>query len=348
MPQYEQLFVLNDPGTGEGYFGEYPKALAISNDGDIIVVGAVGRQAAYIFEGGSVTTLAPSGAPYLYGVSVAISPDGTTVAIGAPDSLGGEGKVYVYEAPSWNLAATLADPRGSGIIFFGQTVAAANGGIVAVQGYSLTESNETIDVFHGSSYGSCESLDVPTTADLYSITISSEGSVLAAQGNTNTYVYHGLDWGSRVILSPPPEHDGYFSESAAVSGDGSAVLVAGQANYSYIFSGSGWGTVTYLAQPIRYEFDYGRACSIDEAGDVAVIAAKGVWVNDVPSAGKAYAFEGPGDYTSVVADEPGYGEYLGQSVALSKDGTTLALGANSGRVVVFTTDIGGEGWGLLL
>lgn len=344
MPQYDEAFVLDDPGTGEGYFGL--TSVAINEDGEVIVVGAWGRQAAYIFTDASPQTVAPSGAPDRFGYSVAISPDGSTVVVGAPD-FSGEGKAYVYGAPSWSLVATLTDPRGASE-YFGQSVAAADGGIVAVLGYSLDDGKETLDVFHGLSYGSCESLDVEITADLEDISISSDGAVLAARGNANTFVYSGSGWSDRVMLEPPSGHDGFFSESAAVSGDGTAVLVAGQANYSYIFSGSGWGTVTYLAQPIRFESDYGDACAIDYEGDIAVIAAKGVEVEGIAGAGKLYAFEGSDDYTSVVADEPGPGEYLGRPVALSGDGTTLAVGTSSNRVVVFAGDGGGAGWGVHL
>lgn len=337
MPQYEQSWVINRPSGGGASFGQ---SLSVTNDGGIVVVGDPSAKRAHVFIGGTYKLLSQSGSPYYYGQAVSISPDGSTVVVGAPD-FGGEGKAYVYKAPSWNLHATLASPAGpeNG---FGYSVAASDGGHVAV-----STQTDYIYVFSGSSYGTHVSLEVPVNTAIMPIRMSGDGSVLVANPNAAAYVFHGSSWGTRTELSPPLGLSGYFAESVAISEDGTAVLVAGQANYSYIFSGSGWDTVTSIPQPVAFEGGYGVSCAIDGAGQIAVIGAP---ESDEGGdrAGKAYAFDAPDDYTSAIADAPRPSELLGVSMALSGDGGTLVMGGVSARVVVFSTDIGGDGWGLLL
>lgn len=103
-----QIVTLNGQGTPGDLLGH---GLALSTDGSTLVLGAPGRNTTAAVSAGSVFTAAcidsicgilnelilPDGMPGdAFGISVAVSSDGSVLAIGADGRDGGNGTVYVY------------------------------------------------------------------------------------------------------------------------------------------------------------------------------------------------------------------------------------------------------------
>jgi hypothetical protein len=130
-------------GTLRTHFGY---SVAISDDGDTIVVGApgspelTGRGTVYVFvkPAGGWQSMPPTAALLVpnghrsQGAGVAVSSDGSTVAVGAQGS-NGNGRIYVFTRPSagWqNTTVPAAILIGMGTGTFGGTVAMSGGTIV--------------------------------------------------------------------------------------------------------------------------------------------------------------------------------------------------------------------------
>jgi trimeric autotransporter adhesin len=159
--------------------------------------------------------------------------------------------------------------------------------------------------------------------------------------------------------------NGYFGYAVAVSGDGTTVAIGAVGDASsatgvdgdqsddtapyagavYVFrSGSdGWTQEAYLKPSNTAAFDqFGYALALSADGNLLAVgapfedsAASGVDGDQdddsVPSAGAVYVFErqlGSWSQRSYLkASNPGQGDRFGSAVALSSDGSTLAVGA---------------------
>ena len=106
--QQAQIATLNDQGQPGDLLGH---GLALSADGSTLVLGAPGRNTTVAMSAGSVFTAAcidsncgvlhelilADGMPGdAFGISVAVSADGSVLAVGADGRNGGNGTVYVY------------------------------------------------------------------------------------------------------------------------------------------------------------------------------------------------------------------------------------------------------------
>ena len=129
--------------TGKGYFGS---SVALSSDGDTALVGGPEQQplgAAWAFtRSGSTWTqqgpkLLPKDGDYIvgFGGSVALSSDGDTAVIGAPDGQPGAW-VFRRTGSTWSQQGSRTAPSDAvGVGQFGSNVAlSANGGIALVAG----------------------------------------------------------------------------------------------------------------------------------------------------------------------------------------------------------------------
>jgi trimeric autotransporter adhesin len=351
--------------SGGGLYDIFGNSVAISADGTTALVGAYGENsdtgAAYVFhvdgEGLWTSTSSPTAvladsgsAPgAIFGVSVALSADGTTAVVGAFGANGYTGEADVFHVPgegSWAAAspfstptATLGESDGAENDFFGYSVAISADGTTALIGaVGVNDGAGVDDVFQVASEASWASSSSPTSilsnaggasgdAFGYSAALSADGTtavVGASSDNVHSnagaaYVFHVAGEGSWAAASP-------FSSPTA--------------------------TLTVAAGALGDQL--GDAVALSADGTTALIGAVGV----DSGTGAAYVFRVHGESSWGSSSTPAAtltnadgatGDAFGFSTALSADGTTAFVGANgasanSGALYVFHAP--GEGsWG---
>ena len=267
-------------------------SVSVNGDGSIIAVGAtadedngIGSGSVYVFtrpSGGWATTAAQvkltptdGAADDVFGKSVSVSGDGSTIAVGSTgddDNGNGSGSVYVFTRPAggWTAMAEqakLTTTDGAARDRFGWSVSASSDGSAVAVGALRGDGNEEDT---GSAY-------VFTMPDGGWVATSTAAKLTAAAG----------------------ADDDYFGRSVSLSADGSKVAVgalgdddnAGDSGAAYLFTMAtgGWTTTSTAArlpsQPSPDTRDYlGRSVSI--GGDVIAVGAYG----ESEGAGQAYVY----------------------------------------------------------
>jgi len=292
-PMYPTATLVASDGATNDYFGD---SVAISGDGNTVVVGAPGHDisanadqgSAYLFyKGGGwvdatedVTLTAFDGAAGdQFGGAVAIDSLGGVVLAGAPwDDIGvntdqGSAYVFVYSPPFWGQFAKLTASDGSAFDELGNSVAIAGDGNTVVAGA------------HGSDVGLASNVGAASlfVAPLFGWTDMNETTKLEA-----------FDWA----------HDDYFGESVAISADGDTVVVGalygGSVNQgaAYLFVKPGGGWTGTLAQPSELTASdgavddrFGNSVSISADGLTTAIGSPWSDIGANADQGSAYLFE---------------------------------------------------------
>lgn len=274
-----------------------------------------------------------------FGSAVAVSADGSTVAVGSSGDASDTGAVYVFTEPvsGWagvGAPAKLTADGGAAGDHLGASVAISSDGATIVAGAPGVSLNTgAVYVFNRSGAAWATGQD---TAEL----TNSSGS--------------------------PGDKLGF---SVAVSGDGLTVVTGAPFSDSdfgtgYVFTGpsSGpWGSETSPAATLMATDkvndpdpgnDLGWSSAISADGSTIVLGASGETViGDVGGQGSAYVYVGSGSTwaqkAKLTASDGGDYDMLGTSVATSSDGSTVVAGApstaNPGAVYVFTEPAMG-GW----
>jgi trimeric autotransporter adhesin len=278
-----------------------------------------------------------------FGAAVAVSGDGSTIAVGAPGTPSDSsdpGAVYLFTKPAGGWASVTAPAKMT-----------ASGG----------EAGDNLG---------------------FSVAISGDGSTVVAgarhvslnTGAVYVFVRSGAAWSTGTDAAEltnsggsPGDSLGY---SVAVSSDGSTVVAgapfANSFGSGYVFErgGAGWLSESTPAatltegSPINdpdLAADLGWSAAISGDGSTIVLGASGQTVNgDLGGQGGAYVYVGSeGSWTSgtetakLTASDGGVHDMLGTSVATSSDGSTIVAGApstaNPGAVYVFAEPAKG-GW----
>lgn len=269
-----------------------------------------------------------------FGISVDLSSDGNTLAVGAnfDDNARGTnaGSVYVFtrSGTTWTQQTRLQASDGAASDNFGLAVAlSADGNTLGVGAY-LDDANATDS---GSAYVFTRS----------GTTWSQQTKLQVADGAADD------EFGRAVALSS----DGNTFAVGARWDDNSAGVDAGSV-YVYTRSGTTWSLQTRLqASDGAANDEFGRSVALSSDGNTLAV---GAWVDDNTggtNAGSAYVFTRSGTTwtqqakleASDAAAEDKLG--IGESMALSLDGNTLAVGAytddnsggvDAGSVYVFT------------
>ena len=195
----------------------------------------------------------------------------------------------------------------------------------------------------------------------FSVGVSADGSTVTtgacgcASGTGAAYVFTepGGGWSGGTETAKLTASDGQFGDSlgtsVAISGDGSMIVggapfatvgsnaVQGAA-YVFVKPAGGWSTGTEQAKLTSSDGDsgdvLGMAVAISEDGSTVGAGAPGATVNGSSSAGAAYVFTKPGggwstatEAAKLTASDGLDGDFLGNSVALSANGSTLIAGA---------------------
>ncbi|MDH5426340.1 MAG: FG-GAP repeat protein [Gammaproteobacteria bacterium] len=307
---WSQQAYLKGDNTGQGdLFGT---SVALSADGNTLVVGAVGESSIATgvggdennndaFRAGAVYVFSRSGSAWsqqayikasntqgndYFGKSVALSNDGNTLAVGADwedaDDSGSyihSGAVYIFSrsGSAWSQQSYLKASNVGAYDLFGSALAiSADGNTLAVGAYS--EDSDATGVG------------------------GNEGNVNAFLNSGAAYVFirTGSAWAQQAyIKASNTNRDDYFGFSVALSGSGNTLAVG-----AYLEDSAATGI-----------------------NDTVVGGAD----NNMFSAGSVYVFSRSGAAWSqqayVKASNSGVVDYFGRAVALSNDGATLAVGA---------------------
>jgi len=334
------------------YFGY---SVALTATGDRLAVGAYGRDSGVV-DGGQVyiytrvgcawtqeSTLASADrvAYDYFGFSVALTADGSRLVVGAygRDVAGivDAGQVYVYTriGSTWTLESILSASDKAASDYFGASVAlTADGSRMAV----------------GALYK-----DVAGIVNAGQVYIYTRvGSVWTQESTLTASDKAASDFfGASVALTA----DGSRMAVGTHSRDVSGVVDAGQV-YIYTRIGSAWTLESMLSAADRATSDYyGRSVALTATGDRLAVGAYGRDVAGIADAGQVYVYTRSGsvwtlESTLSVADRA-TNDYYGSSVALTADGSRIAVGAycrdvvgvvNAGQVYIYTRS--GSTWTL--
>ena len=330
---------------------------AVDNSGAVYVfvrAGATWAQQAYVKA--SNTDIGDR-----FGASLAVSADGSTLAVGAPfedsaatgvggtqadNSAPGAGAVYVFTrtGATWAQQAYVKASNTGGNDFFGVRLAlSADGATLAV---------------------GAESEDSAATG----IGGNEADNTAADAGAVYVFGRTGTTWAQQAYVKASNTEAGdLFGHTVALSGDGATLAVgafgeasaatgingdqasnaATRASAVYVFrrAGATWGQEAYVkASNARAEALFGASLALSGDGATLAVgsygetsAAKGIGGNQADSsaavAGAAYVFGRTGTTWTqaayIKASNTGAGDLFGFSIALSADGATLAVGAES-------------------
>ena len=283
------------------------------------------------------------------GASVSVSADGSTIAVGARNEARSTGAAYVFTRPSGGWGT---DSPPSGVR------------LVAPDGAA------------GDSLGSA----VSVSADGSTIAVGAAGADDNGSNSGSIYVFTrpATGWAATSTSAKLTASDGaagdVFGFAVSVSADGSTIAVGafgdddnGESSGSaYVFTrpATGWSssattTSAKLTASDGVESDvFGSAVSV--SGDGSTIAV-GAFMDDDngESSGSAYVFTRPATGWSssatttsakLTASDGAEGEWFGDSVSVSGDGSTIVVGSargdgnvgDSGAAYVFTRP--SSGW----
>jgi hypothetical protein len=305
----------------------FGSAVALSNDGNTLAVGAPGRNAdagsAYVFVRSGISwteednrTASNAGAGDQFGTSVALSNDGNTLAVGAPFE---NSSVTGINQPSDELA----DDSGAAYVF-----------VRSVATWSQEAFVKASNTDEQDNFG--RAVVLSNDGNTLAVGAPGEDSADSANQNDETALSSGAAYvyfrsGTAWDLTPPayikasnPDAQDAFGHSLALSGDGSTLAVGAyreasnatviggdQSNNSapdsgavYVFlrSGTTWNQQAYVkASNTQADDQFGWALALSSDGNTLVVGARyedsnatgvgGDQTNNTPTnSGAAYAF----------------------------------------------------------
>ena len=312
------------------------------------------------------------------GMSISLSSDGNTLAIGSPlnDNNGwtDNGQVRVYEniSGSWVQIGNDIDGLSGNDDFGGAVSLSANGNILAVgaKGSDLGGNDAgQVRVFENISGNWTEigqAINGESANDMSgsSVTLNNSGSIVAIGspfnygnggsgcGSVKIYEYNGSSWSLMAWLDGENIDDN-SGKSISLSGDGFTLAIGatgsddGGSNsghvriYQYHQPSNNWST--QLGQDIAGEFvddESGYSVSLSNDGDIVAIGAP---YNDDNGSNsghvRVYSYNGS-SWTQLGQDIDGEAAYMlsGFSISISDDGNYLAVAAPNNDIV--DTDAG--------
>ncbi|KAG0187718.1 hypothetical protein DFQ28_005938 [Apophysomyces sp. BC1034] len=305
------------------------------------------------------------------GYSVSLSSDGKMLAVGAYKSHNRNGTVYIFKLnegqKKWEQLNKLDGKEGE---WFGNSVSLnKDGTVLAVGAYEHNDAhNKRVGAvyMYKTSDWSPQKIDPPIPLNDWfgsSISLNDKGDILAvgAPGNSATqgkaYIFkNNSDTWEKI---GEVESDGgasindRFGNSVSLNGDGTKLAVGADweksddkpaAGAVYVFSGSGWTDRKKITPAIRSGNDrFGNSVSLSGNGNTLAVGA--YWSNEgCNNAGAVYVFSYSSTWLqknkltlgetskTYSAGEKG-NSYFGTSVSLSRDGRTLAAGADWWEII---------------
>ena len=285
-----------------------------------------------------------------FGWSIALSASGSTLVVGTPlddgpmNASADSGAVYVFRrsGTSWAQQAYLRASNADAGDRFGSSVSISDGGDVLLVGAPFEDGA-------GRAIGA-----LPTT------------NTFTDSGAAYLFRWSGSAWMQEAYVKSSNSDPGdFFGHAVAISRDGASCVIgaygedgssrvindnptsnaANTAGAAYVFSrGETWTQAAYLKALNADPFDaFGHAVAISGDGTIVVIGAinedggaNGVSTDAMnetaTNSGAAYAFAKTGGAWAangyLKASNTGANDSFGQSLSLSADGATLAVGAH--------------------
>ncbi len=304
-----------------------------------------------------------------FGFSVAVSGDGSTAIVGAPQDKGSTGAVWVYvrSGNTWvpqggKITATGAIGHG----YFGDSLALSQDGNTALIGaakddhgtgaaYVFTRSGETWtqrakltggeEVGHAS-FGRRVALSADGQTALIGAYADNDNA-----GGAWVFARSGESWAQQgpKLTGPEESGAGQFGGDVTLSGDGNTALIGGPTDdggigavWFFTRSGETWapeGSKMTAGEEVG-DAELGRSVSLSDEGTTAVVGGPG----DNVGTGAAWVFTAEGEAWSqsaklLAGPLKGKKGAFGIRVALSGDGETILVGEPKAH----TTD-GGAAW----
>jgi MBG domain (YGX type)/Bacterial Ig-like domain (group 3)/FG-GAP repeat len=294
-----------------------------------------------------------------FGLSVALSSDGSTALVGSPyvSGSGAAGAAYVFSRKGSTYTQTAVLTAGAANDEFGISVALSADGRTALvlDGAGVA----FIFAWTASTYVQTAELTATDSAGPegfgYSVALSADGSVALVGDSAHTvngnayagvvYVFgrDGASYTQTGVLTAADVAVGAgFGVSVALSADGTTLLVGAeshtsngnsQADAAYVFNKSGF-TFTQAARftaPAGGADFFGSSVALGADGATALVGAEFRTVDGKGATGAAYVFDRSGSSYSqtaeLTASEGEAADYFGYSVALTADGSTALVGA---------------------
>ena len=295
-------------------------SVSLSSDGSIVAIGAY-RNDGNGSEAGHVRVYSYNGSNWIQvgsdidgeaandqsGRAVALSSDGSTVAIGAIGNDGGGGnaghvRVYSYNGSNWIQVGSDIDGE-AGNDYFGHSVSlSSDGSTVAIGAYrndggGSNAGHVRVYSYNGSNWiqdGSDIDGEAANDNSGYSVSLSSDGATVAIgaylnddggsnAGHVRVYSYNGSNWiqdGSDIDGEAGDDYSGF---SVSLSSDGSTVAIGAFGNDGggsnaghvrvYSYNGSNWIQDGSDIDGDTANIQAGRAVSLSGTGSRVAIAA---------------------------------------------------------------------------
>ncbi|MDC0302933.1 SwmB domain-containing protein, partial [bacterium] len=321
-----------------------------------------------------------------FGRAVSLSNDGTIIAVGASTGAGDNanaGHAQIYE---WNSGTSAWDQRGSNINGessgdkFGESIALSGDGSIVVIGAS-NHDTPSRDIGYVQAYEWDGSNWNQLGADIqgeaqddfsgFCLSLSDDGTIVAIgagsndgggdmSGHTRIYKYDGTDWNQLGADLDGAAAGDRTGEAVAISGDGQTIAIGAYKSDRngtdsghtsiYRLNGSVWGALgSDIIGEAAGDESGGRAIALSEDGTIVAIGAiKNTGGGTGANTGHTRIFQwnsGTSSWDQLGDDIDGEtaGDLSGRSVALSSNGTVLAIsaiendggGSNSGHVRIY-------------
>jgi hypothetical protein len=354
-------------GAGEIGKGRFGRSVALAADGDTALIGGP-RDGGEV---GAVWTFTRSGSTWVqqgekltgageigeghFGRGIALSTDGETALVGAPNDSGGAGAVWVYtrSGSGWSQQAKLAGAGETGGAWFGRSVALSGDGETALVG-GFADHGDVGAVWVFTRSGSTwtqqgEKLiggeELGRSEFGWSVALSAEGDTALIGGHGDNsgvgavwvFTRSGSGWSQQAKLTGAEESgEGEFGDDVALSADGNTALIGGLGDSGWVgavwvFTRSG-STWTQLGTRLTGagesgEGRFGDSVALSADGDTALIGG----LRDSDQIGAAWVFTrsdstwAQREARLTGGEEAGKGEF-GWSVALSATGDTALIG----------------------
>ena len=365
IPKWVQV---GDDIDGENALDESGVAVALSSNGAVVAIGAYlndgagdqsGHVRVYTQSGGGGwaqrgSDLDGPGPRSSSGWAVAMSADGTIVAVGAVSA--SQVNVFIWNGSAWEgMGQTIfGDGVGDG---FGVSVALSDDGSIMTAGAFRRSSGQAghVRVFawtgadwnqRGNNLVGFPSSD----AFGHRVSLSSDGSIVAsgAQGERNSVGYvrifqwSGSSWLEQAQTLRGP--DSFFGSTVSLSGDGRMLAVGAQSrSYVMMFrnDGTGWFQIGSTIHGAAARDLFGISVSLSHDGETVVIGGNKNDSNGVDSGhALVYRLLAPNRDEWIRVGQELVGEAandnFGRSAAISDNGNRIAIGAqwNSGNGVI--------------
>jgi hypothetical protein len=290
------------------------------------------------------------------GWSDALSYDGLTAIIGAPNPSGSPGSVsiYRYSGGSWNYQSGLVSTATGSNPRFGSAVSLSYDGNIALVGAynaGFGAGYAAVYRFTGGTWGSATVLTRPVSGLFgWSVALSSDGNtaIVGAWGSpwAGVYKWNGSSWGTATALTSGGSQFGW-AVSLSYNGN-TAIVGAPDANSAKVFLYSGtWDAGTSLVSTAGASANFGRGVSLSSDGNTAIVGA------GTASSGAGYAaiFKytgGSWGSASQLPYSPVANDGFGYATSISSNGDIAAVFAyntartNQSYAVVFYNLLSGS------